>query len=71
MFLFGLLICRNHNDNNDSGDYNDDDNYNDSSDSHCMCHQTIYAKLIAYTVRGVICVDHINNSVIRSSYSTS
>ena len=77
LILYGILICR------DYTNYNDNDDYDTSSTkhihtqtvskddiflSHCMCHQTICAKLIMYTVRGVVCVDHMNNSVVRSSY---
>ena len=35
------------------------------TDDNCVCHMTTCAKLITNELRGIVCVDHANNSVVR------
>ena len=35
------------------------------TDDNCVCQVTTCAKLITNELRGIVCVDHANNSVVR------
>ena len=35
------------------------------TDDNYVCHLTTCAKLITNELRGIVCVDHANNSVVR------
>ena len=36
------------------------------TDDNYVCHLTTCAKLITNELRGIVCVDHANNSVVRT-----